>query len=88
MRVCSVTQSCPTLVTTWTVARQAPLSMGFFRQEYLSGLSVPPPGGLADPGIEPTSPASPALAGRFFTTELPGKAREMHTHPLTVSRSQ
>ena len=59
--------------TPWTVARQAPLSVEFRRQAYWSGLSFPPPGDLPDPGIEPTSPASPALAGRFFTTEPPGK---------------
>ena len=45
-------------------------SMGFFRQEYWNGLPLPSPGDLSGPGIEP---ASPALAGRFFTTELPGK---------------
>ena len=45
----------------WTVALQALLSMGFFRQEYWSGLPCPPPGDLPDPGIEPASPASPAL---------------------------
>ena len=56
--------------TQWTVARQAPLSMGAFKQEYWSGLPFLPPGDLPDPGIEPTSPGSPALAGRFFTTEL------------------
>ena len=55
----------------WTVARQAPLSMGFFRQEYWSGLPFPTPGALPDLGIEPTSLASSALAGRFFTTVLP-----------------
>ena len=43
--------------TPWTAARQAPLPMGFSRQEYCSGLPFPPPGGLLDPGIEPTSPA-------------------------------
>ena len=42
-------------VTPWTAARQAPLSMGFFRQEYWSGLPCPPPGDLPDPGIEPGS---------------------------------
>ena len=42
-------------VTRWAVANQAPLSMGFPRQEYWSGLSCPPPGDLPDPGIEPTS---------------------------------
>ena len=51
-----VTKSCPTLVTPWTVACQAPLSMGFSRQEYWSGLPFPSPGDLPDPGIEPRSP--------------------------------
>ena len=51
-----------------TVARWALLSMGFFRQEYWSGLPFPPPGILQDPGTDPMSPASPALAGGFFTT--------------------
>ena len=50
--------------TLWTVARQAPLSMGFSRQEYWSGLPFPPPGDLPDPGIEP---GSPILADGFFT---------------------
>ena len=52
-----VTKSCPTLATPWTVARQAPLSMGFSRQEYWSGLPFPSPGDLPNPGIEPVSPA-------------------------------
>ena len=52
----------------WTVGHQAPLSMGFSRQEYWSGLPFPPPEDLPNPGIEPASPATPALAGRFFTT--------------------
>ena len=56
--------------TVWTVARQAPLSMAFSRQEYWSGLPCPPPGDLPDPGIEPTSLMSPVLAGRFFTTGI------------------
>ena len=60
-------------VTPWTVVLQYPLSMGFSRQEYWSGLPFLPTGDLPDPGIEPTSPASPALAGRFFTPEPPGK---------------
>ena len=47
--------------------------MGFPRQEYWSGLPFPSPGYLPDPGVEPVSPASPALAGGFFTTEPPGK---------------
>ena len=60
-------------VTPWTVAHQAPLSMKFSRQEYWSGLPFSPPGDLSAPGIEPASPKSPALAGGFSTTELPGK---------------
>ena len=65
-----VTKSCPTLVTPWTVAHQVSLSMEFPRQEYWSGLPFPSTGDLPDPGIEP---ASPALAGGFFTTESLGK---------------
>ena len=61
-------------VTLWTVARQAPLCMGFSRQEYWSGLPCPPPGDLNDPGIEPPSPASASLAGRFFTANTIWKA--------------
>ena len=60
-----VAKSCPTLATPWTVARQAPLSMGFSRQEYWSGLPLPSPGDLTDPGIEPVSPA---LQAESFTT--------------------
>ena len=60
-----------------TVARQTPLSMGFYRQGYWGGLQCPPPENLPNPGIKPVSPA---LAGRFFTTESPGK-------PLTNSSS-
>ena len=53
----SVSQSCPVLGTLWTAAHQTPLSMGFLRQEYWSGLPSPPPRDLPDPGIEPASPA-------------------------------
>ena len=53
-------------------SHQAPLSMGFCRQEYWSGLPCPPPGDFPNLGIEPVSPA---LAGGFFTTEPPGKPR-------------
>ena len=60
-------------LTPKTVARQAPLSMEFSRQEYWSGLPFPPPGDLPDLGIEPESPVSPPLAGRFFTTESPAR---------------
>ena len=61
----------------WTLASQTSLPMELSRQEYWSGLSFPPPGDLTDPGIEPASPASPKLAGGFFTIsatwEAPGK---------------
>ena len=55
------------------VIHQALLSVEFPRQEYWSGLPFPPPGYLPDPGIEPVSPVSPALADIFFTIESPGK---------------
>ena len=73
MLVCVLSHSVmpDTPVTPWTVAHQAPLSMGFPRQEYWSRLPFPPPGDLPNPGIEL---ASPALADRFFTTEILGKA--------------
>ena len=54
--------------TPWTVARQAPLSMGFPRQEYWSGLVFAPPKDLFNPAIEAVSPSAPALAGRSFAT--------------------
>ena len=58
-------------VKLWPVTLQAPLSMGFLRQEYKSGLPFPPPGDISDPGI---SSLSPALAGRFVTTHPPKKS--------------
>ena len=68
--------SCVQLFATlWTVAHQAPLSMGFPRQEHWSGLPCSPPGDLPNPGTEN---ASPALADGFFTTEPQGKPR---AHP-------
>ena len=57
----------------WIVICQAPLFMEFSRPEYWSGLPFPTPGDLPNPGIELVSLVSPALAGRFFTTEPPGK---------------
>ena len=60
--------------TPWTVVHQAHLSMGFSRQEYRSGLPFSPSGDLPDSGIEPVSPVSLALAGRFFATESSGKS--------------
>ena len=70
---CVAAQSCLTFMTPWTIAHQAPLSMGFSRQEYWSALPFPPPGDLPNSGIKPASLGSLALAGRFFTTEPPGK---------------
>ena len=69
---CLVTQSCPTLCNPWTIAHQATLSMGFSKQEYWSGLPFPSPGDLPRPEIKPLSPA---LEGRFLTTELYGKRK-------------
>ena len=65
-----------------TVARQAPPSMGFPRQEYWGGLPFSSPGDLTNPGTEPESPESPALAGGFFTTEPQGKPTLMGTNGL------
>ena len=72
--ICVVVLNCFSRVqlfaTLWTVVRQAPLSVGFSRQEYHSGLLCPPPGNLPDPGIKPGSLMFPALAGGFFTTNV------------------
>ena len=82
-------------VTLWTVAYRAPLSMGFFPQEYCSALPFPPPGDLPDPGIKPTSLASPALAGRFFPAGRRGRLqtaqhglREAERTPAIQSRRE
>ena len=69
-----VTKLCLTVVTPWTVARQAPLSMGFSRQEDWSGLPFPSPEDLPDPGIEPRSSA---LQVDSLLTELGGKAMRL-----------
>ena len=66
-----VMKSCPTLAIPWTVACQAPLSMGFSRQEHWSELPFPSPGDLPDPGIEP---GSPALQADDLPTELCGRS--------------
>ena len=60
--------------TPWTVAGQAPLSVGFSRQDYWSGLPFLSLGDLPYPGTDLASPVSPALAGGFFTAEPPGEA--------------
>ena len=70
-----LTQLCPTLCNLY-VACPAPLSMEFSSQEYWSELPFPPLGDLPNPGIKPTSPVSPVLAGGFFTPEPPGKLKK------------
>ena len=69
-------------VTTWTAVCQAPLSLGFSRQEYWIGLPFPSPGDLPNLGIEPTFPISPALAGEWAT-----KDTHTHTHTHTHTRT-
>ena len=69
---CLVAKSCWILEMPWTASHQAPLSMGFPRQDYWSGFPFPSPGERSDPGIEPVSPA---LAGGFLTTEPGGKPK-------------
>ena len=64
----------PDSLTPWTVAGQPPVSLGFPRQEYCSGVPFPSPGDLPDPGMEP---ASPALAGKFLTIEPPEKPKKV-----------
>ena len=66
-------------VTPWSLA---PLSLGVSRQACWSRLPLPPPGDLPNPGIEPESPVSPALAGRFFTSETPGNSNYMLYIPI------
>ena len=71
-------------VTSWTIAPQAPLSMGFPRQEYWSGLPFPSPEDLLNPGIEP---ASPAMAGGFFIIVSPGKPQNyVYVHSKYVQK--
>ena len=72
--MCSAAWSCLTLCGPMDyVAHQAPLSLGFSRQEYWSGLPFPRAEDIPSPGIEPVSPVFPALAGGLFTTEPLGK---------------
>ena len=73
VRACRLSHfSCVKLLAIlWTIVCQAPLSMGFFRQEYWSGLPCPPPGNLSNPGLEPKSPVSPVLQADSLPTEPP-----------------
>ena len=79
-----VTKSCPTLMIPWTVSCQAPLSMGFSRQEYWNGLPFPPPGALPDPGIKPRSPA---LQADSLLTVVQGKPLSVYTTSLLIASS-
>ena len=72
--------------TLWTVAHQAPLSMGFSRQEYWSGLPRPPLGDLPKPGVEPTTLMSLALVDGFFTTRATWKAQRRFIGPRVTVR--
>jgi len=74
-------------VTPWTVGCQAPLSMGFSRQEYWGGLPFPSPGDLPDPGIEPASLTSPALVGGFFITSAAWEAQSMGSQRVRRDRA-
>ena len=71
--------------TPWTVAHQAPLSVGFSRQEYWSGQPLPSPGDLPNPWIEPTSLMSPELTGSFPSTSATWEARDIHTYIFTTT---
>ena len=85
---CACLLSCAWLfVTPWTVAYQTPLSMGFFWQEYWSGLWFPSPGDLPNARTEPSSSESPTLAGRFFTMVPSGKPHLIVTECLLCARS-
>ena len=80
---CSADRSCLTL---WPCVPQAPLSTGFPRQEYWSGLPFLPPGDLPNPGIELTSSTSPAWQAGFFSTEPPGKPTAWESLHFTASQ--
>ena len=73
-------------VTTWTIARLASLSMEVSRKEYWNGLVFPSPEDLPNPGIKPISSASPALAGRFFTTSTTWEVPRFHNILLSTGR--
>ena len=78
MHVCAQLLSCVQLLATpWTVAHQAPLSLEFSRQEFWSGVPFPPLGDLPNPGIKPTSLASPLVAVRLLTTSTTWEAPYM-----------
>ena len=82
---CSVVSD--SFVTLWTVVCQAPMSMRFFQARILEWVAISSSRGLPDPGIEPPSPVSSALADGFFTTEPPGKPKEAASSGLTCLSS-
>ena len=81
-------KSCPTLVTPWTVACQAPLSMGYSRQEYWNGLPFPFPGNLPDPGTEPGSPALQADSLLTELSEKPNKEQQQQQQQKKHSKKE
>ena len=85
-QVCGlVTKSCPAPVTPWTVAHQAPLSIGFSKQEYWSRLPFPTPGDLPNPGIKPRSPELQAIS---LLSELPeNQLNQTKQHKNSASKS-
>ena len=83
--ICQSLSHVQLFVTSQTIAHQAPLSMEFSSQEYWNGLLFPTPGDLSNSGVELVSLAPPALAGRFFTTEPPGKPICVHISPFQDS---
>ena len=84
MCIYSVASIGPTLCDPTTIAHQAPLSMGFFRQEYWSRGPYPPSGDLPNPGIEPMPPVFPALQPDMLPTEPPGKLQGFSEWPLNT----
>ena len=87
MRTCMLSHFSPIwlFANLWIIVQQAPLSMGFSRQEYWSRLPCPPPGDLPDPGIEPISLVCPTLAGRFFTTRVTWEAPKWRENPCLLT---
>ena len=81
MNFCAVVSHVGLFATPWTLAHLAPLSMGFSRQEYWSGLPCPPPGDLPNPGIEPRSPELQAVS---LPSEPPGKPKNIGVGSLSL----
>ena len=87
MCVCMCLVVSNSFATPLTVAHQVALSMGFPRQDYWSGLTFPPPEYLPNPGIKPTIPASPELAGRFFITSTNWEAHNKAAAAAAAAKS-